>query len=173
MLDDSEIKFCPRCGHALERREAAGRARPVCPNCNYIHFFDPKVAAATLIERDGEILLVRRVMNPEKGKWTTPGGFVDAGEDPRAAALRECLEETGLQVEIVELLDVLFTDEHPKSANIVIFYRARVVGGELQAQDDADMLGFFKPDELPEIAFGTTREMLRQWMKEQSRNTSI
>ncbi|MBI3359791.1 MAG: NUDIX hydrolase [Chloroflexi bacterium] len=163
MADETEVKFCIRCGTALELRESLGRVRPVCPSCGHIHFFDPKVAAAVLIEREGKVLLVRRVMNPEQGKWTVPGGFVDAGEDPREAAKRECLEETGLSVEITDLLDVLFTREHPRSANMVIFYRGRVTGGELQASDDADLVGFFGADELPEIAFGTTRVMLDRW----------
>ena len=162
---DAEIQFCPRCGQALERRHTSGRLRPVCPNCDYIHFFDPKVAAAVLVEREGKVLLVRRVMSPEIGKWTTPGGFVDAGEDPRAAAARECLEETGLSVEVAGLLDVLFTNEHPRSADIVIFYRAAVVGGQLKAADDADVAVFFGPDDLPEIAFGTTRRILEEWAR--------
>src|SRR5262245_20809056 len=109
MFIDDEVKFCARCGTALGRREVGGRVRPVCPACGYVVFFDPKVAAVTLIERDRKALLVRRVMNPERGKWTIPGGFVDAGEDPRLAAERECLEETGLQVEILGPPDVLYS----------------------------------------------------------------
>lgn len=163
MENISEIKFCVRCGTALEMRESLGRLRPVCPSCGYIHFFDPKVAAVVLIEREGKVLLVRRVMNPQQGKWTVPGGFVDAGEDPRRAAARECLEETGLEVEIGELLDVLFSQEHPRGASMIIVYRGNIAGGELRASDDADRAGFFGPDELPELAFESTRVMINKW----------
>ena len=160
---DPDIKFCSHCGQPLELRQAAGALRPVCAACGHIHFFDPKVAAVALIERGGKVLLVRRVMNPERGKWTIPGGFVDAGEDPRLAAARECLEETGLQVEITDLLEALFSTEHPRSASIILAYRARITGGELRAGDDADGIGFFGPNDLPELAFATTTTILRQW----------
>ena len=147
-------------------RETAGRLRPVCPNCGYIHFFDPKVAAVVLIEREGKALLVRRVMEPQQGKWTIPGGFVDAGEDPRLAAARECLEETGLRVEIGELAEVLYSQGHPRGASIILLYRGRIAGGELAAGDDADRVAFFARDELPELAFETTRLMLERMRRE-------
>jgi len=85
---------------------------------------------------------------------------VDAGEDPARAAERECLEETGLQVQIVELLDVLFGQEHPRGAHIIIFYRAEIIGGTLKANDDVDRSGFFKRDHLPPLAFSTTERIL-------------
>jgi ADP-ribose pyrophosphatase YjhB (NUDIX family) len=71
---------------------AAGRLRPVCPHCGHVHFPDPKVAVGVWIEKDGEILLVRRANSPGLGKWILPSGFVDAGEDPKDAA-RECMED--------------------------------------------------------------------------------
>ena len=63
---------------------------------------------AVLVEDDGQVLLVRRANEPQRGLWTLPAGFVDAGEDPVLAAERECLEETGLRVKITGLLDVIF-----------------------------------------------------------------
>jgi ADP-ribose pyrophosphatase YjhB (NUDIX family) len=163
MIPDDEVKFCPRCGTALEARETGGKLRPVCPACGFVVFFDPKVAAVALVERGGKVLLVRRVMNPEQGKWTLPGGFVDAGEDPRLAAVRECREETGLAVEITGLLDVVYSNDHPRGASIVLAYQARLLGGDLSPSDDADRAGFFAPDELPEIAFEATRVALAKW----------
>ncbi len=163
MFTDPDVKYCSHCGHLLEAQHKLGALRPVCPACGHIHFFDPKVAAVALIEHDSKVLLVRRVMNPERGKWTIPGGFVDAGEDPRLAVVRECLEETHLQVQVTDLLDVLFTSEHPRSASIILAFRARIVGGELQAGDEADGIGFFGPDEMPDLAFQTTRRILDRW----------
>lgn len=116
-----------------------------------------------LVEEDGQILLVRRVHVPGQGRWTLPSGFIDAGEDPRAAAARECLEETGLQVSVGDLVDVLHTREHARGASIFIIYRGEITGGTIHARDDADAARFFRPDELPPLAFATTGEILRRW----------
>jgi 8-oxo-dGTP diphosphatase len=101
------------------------------------------VAAGIVVERDGEILLARRANEPARGLWTLPAGFVDAGEDPARAAERECLEETGLQVDVTGLIDVVFGLEHSRGAHIVIFYRAEVRSGSLQPGDDVDQVAFF------------------------------
>ncbi len=161
MSNREPINFCQACGARLERRESFGRLRPVCPSCGRVHFSDPKVAAAVLVEQDGGVLLVRRMNVPQQGKWTLPAGFVEADENPELAAVRECLEETGLHVRITGLLDVLFGIEHPRGASIVILYRGEVLGGSLSAKDDADAVGFFKPDELPPLAFEATRKAVR------------
>ena len=160
------IRFCPFCGIEMEEREAFGEIRPACPECGYIHFRDPKVAAGVLVESDGKVLLVRRINVPMQGKWTLPAGFVDGQEDPRSTAIRECLEETGLEVEIVDLMDVVYGTEHPRGASIVIFYRGQIVGGVLAAGDDADAVGFFEADDLPPLAFKATEQMLARWVEE-------
>ena len=161
MTDPEPINFCQVCGARLERRESFGRLRPFCPSCGRVHFSDPKVAAAVLVEQDGQVLMVRRINVPQQGKWTSPAGFVEADEDPEQAAVRECLEETGLHVRIIGLLDVLFGLEHPRGASIVILYRGEVLGGSLSPKDDADAVGFFEPDELPPLAFEATRKAVR------------
>jgi ADP-ribose pyrophosphatase YjhB (NUDIX family) len=115
-----------------------------------------------LVEREGKILLVRRTMMPEQGKWSIPAGFIDRGEDPQEVAVREAYEETNLRVEIEELVDVYYNEPTGQGgASIFILYRARLLGGELEAGDDADAVGFFAPDELPELAFASTRDALR------------
>jgi len=155
MLAD-QVNFCPRCGSSLNQEYNFGRLHPTCPQCNWIYFSDPKVAAAVLIEQDGKVLLVRRANEPQRGYWTLPAGFVDAGEDPARAAERECLEETGLLVRVTGLIDVIFGQEHQRGAHIVIFYRAEILGGELIAGDDVDHAAFFPRDQLPPLAFTTT-----------------
>jgi ADP-ribose pyrophosphatase YjhB (NUDIX family) len=137
-----------------------GKIRPVCPNCGWIYFADPKVAAAVLIEQDGLVLLVRRINEPARGLWTLPAGFVDADEDPALAAERECLEETGLVIHVTGLLDVISGLEHPRGANLVIIYRGQVQGGVLQARDDADQAGWFSRANLPPLAFEATKRVL-------------
>ncbi len=115
------------------------------------------MAAAVLIEKDNRVLLTRRVNEPGQGLWTLPAGYIDAGEDPIQAAVREVLEETGLKVRIIGLLDVLGNREHPRGADILILYRAEIIGGALSAGDDADAVDFFSHTELPELAFKSTR----------------
>jgi ADP-ribose pyrophosphatase YjhB (NUDIX family) len=156
-------RYCIACGTALEIRLVYGRERPVCPACGRVHFREPKVAAAALVVADGRVLLVHRVHVPEQGLWTLPAGFVEADEDPASAAVRECGEETGLQVRVVGLEDVLFSQEHARGAHIIIVYRAEVVGGSLAAHDDADAAGFFARDELPPLGFETTRRVVGRW----------
>ena len=110
-----------------------------------------------LIKKDDQILLVQRMFDPKKGQWTLPSGFVDAGEDPRQAAKRECLEETGLEIAEIQLLDVIFSQEHPRGASIVIIYHAEVAGGQLNPGDDADKAAYFKISDLPPLAFESTK----------------
>jgi ADP-ribose pyrophosphatase YjhB (NUDIX family) len=155
-----EVNFCPRCGAKLLEALRFGKPRPTCPKCYWIFFPDPKVAAAVLIEQDGRVLLVRRAVNPQKGKWTLPAGFIDAGEDPAKAAERECFEETGLRVRATDLLDVLAGQEHARGANIIIFYRAEIIAGDLVPGDDVDRVGYFSHRNLPPLAFTTTEEIL-------------
>lgn len=164
MVDDTQVRFCLRCGQKLERRVQFGGLRPVCPACNYTHFFDPKVAAAVWAEQVGQVLLVRRAMEPARGHWTVPGGFVDAGEDPAKAAVRECEEETGLKVGITSLLDVVSGREHERGADFVIFYRATIEGGDLRACDDVDRVDWFGPEEIPQLAFKATHVMVERWL---------
>ncbi len=159
-IRDSHIKFCPRCAAEVARQEKFGGVRPVCPQCGWIYFIDPKVAAATLIEVDGRVLLVRRANEPFRGLWTLPAGFVNGGEDPAEAAMRECLEETGLSVRITRVLDVIAGQEHERGADFIIVYHAEVVSGELCAADDADAAEWFARDQLPPLAFKATQKIL-------------
>ena len=157
-----EVNYCLRCGAQLIEAQRFGRIHPVCPACDWIYFADPKVAAAAVILQAERVLLVRRANDPQRGLWTLPAGFVDAGEDPARAVERECLEETGLQVRVTGLLDVLSGLEHARGAHILIVYRAEVLSGSLSAGDDVDRAGFFSFDELPPLAFSTTHRIFER-----------
>jgi ADP-ribose pyrophosphatase YjhB (NUDIX family) len=134
--------------------------RPVCAQCGWIHFIDPKVAAAVLVEQDGRVLLVRRANEPFRGLWTLPAGFINGGEDPAVAAARECLEETGLSVRVIRVLDVIAGREHERGADFIIVYHAEVINGELVPADDADAAEWFERDKLPPLAFRATQKIL-------------
>lgn len=161
------IAFCPRCATPMITRPVGDKPRRACPQCGHIHFTDPKVGVGVLVLDQGKVLLVRRAMVPEKGKWSIPAGFLDFGEDPRVTARREVLEETNLRVEIGDLIDVYY---NPKAtvqggASIFILFQASLLDGHMQAGDDADAAGFFGPEELPELAFESTRDAIRKWQQ--------
>ena len=147
----------------MNHEERFGQVRPVCPQCGWIHFVDPKVAAAVLIEKDGRVLLVRRSNEPFRGLWTLPAGFINGGEDPAEAAARECLEETGLKVQVTRVLDIISGKEHPRGADFIIVYVAEVLDGELKPDDDADAVEWFGRGELPELAFRATQKVLESF----------
>lgn len=151
------FQFCPYCATPLRMAFLFGAERPECPACGWIYFEDPKVAAAVLVEQAGRVLLTRRVNEPHRGEWSLPAGFINAHEDPERAAERECLEETGLLVRVTELLQLIPGQEHERGADILILYRAEILGGELLAGDDADEVGFFSREALPPLAFRATR----------------
>jgi 8-oxo-dGTP diphosphatase len=159
-MADTEFNYCPRCGTKANHEERFGKIRPVCPKCGWIHFVDPKVAAAVLIEQDGRVLLVRRAGEPFRGLWTLPAGFINGGEDPAEAAVRECLEETGLNVRVNGILNIISGKEHPRGADFIIVYHAEVIDGELKPDDDADAAEWFARENLPPLAFRATQIVL-------------
>ena len=152
------MAFCTACAAPLD---SSGR-HPVCTACGRTHFRDPKVGVGVVVHDDaGRLLLVRRGVGPGKGLWALPAGFVDAGEDPRLAAARETYEETGLAVEVGAVVDVYPTPGHG-GASFFLAFEARVVGGVLAAGDDALDAGFFGAQELPALAFESTRDAARR-----------
>ena len=164
-MSTAQVNFCIRCGTQLNKEIRFGKPRPVCPACGWVYFADPKVAAAALVIQDGQVLLVRRVMAPAQGKWTLPGGFVDAGEDPAEAVVRECREETNLEVRVTVLLDVVAGQEHPRGAHILLLYWGEVIGGEIKPGDDVDRAAFFSSREIPPLAFQATERAIQLWQQ--------
>src|SRR5688572_4882786 len=132
-----ELIYCPVCGHTLGTREEGGRLRQACSNCGYVHYVNPVPAVGIIIEMDGGVVLIRRNNPPHQNEWTLPSGFIEADESAEDAAAREAEEETGLKVEIIEMAGVNSFPEGPPVSGIMIFFRARPVGGELVAGDDA------------------------------------
>lgn len=155
-----EDKFCPGCATTLHVQEIAGAQRPVCPECGRVIYYDPKVAAISVVQRGADVLLIRRGNQPGYGLWSMPGGYVDRGELVEAAAAREVWEETGLTVEIEELIGLFSENGHPV---MVAAFSAREVGGTLAAGDETLDLGFFSPDSLPEMAFDRDHLILQRW----------
>ena len=153
-------RFCPACAAPLEEREEAGRLRPVCSKCGKIVFYDPKIAATCIVERQGKVLMVRRGNQPGYGLWSMPGGYVDRGEVVEAAAAREVIEETGLVVEVGNLVGIFSEAGHPV---IVAAFSAGETGGNLGPGPEALDVGFFSLDSLPPLAFPRDKLILERW----------
>ena len=148
--------FCPMCGNRLGERMAAGRLRPACESCSFIHFRNPGVGAAVVVRNGGRLLLVRRGPTAtQSGKWSIPAGFVDYGEDIRDGAARELLEETGLAADIGEPVWVATNFHDPAKVTVGVWFEGTVTGGTLVAGDDADDARWFDLHDLPELAFET------------------
>ena len=160
-----EYRFCPVCGHALDRRllKSGDPERLVCTSCGYVHYLDPKVAVGTIIHNgDGRIVLVKRAIEPGFGLWVFPGGYVDRGETPQSAAVREAREECGLDVRLDALVNV---DAYPGRTPIIIVYAATTLGGDLCTDDECSEAALFGEGDVPwnELAFPSTRDALRDY----------
>ncbi len=158
------MRFCSGCAARLERRTVEGKVLPVCPRCGQVVYADPKVAAGTVIERAGGILLLRRAISPARGLWTFPGGYVDRGEPVPEAAAREAREETGVTVAVGNLLGVYSARD---VAVVLIVYRARIASGTPSAGTEALEVRWFAPADIPwdELAFPSTAQALTDWRK--------
>jgi ADP-ribose pyrophosphatase YjhB (NUDIX family) len=158
--------FCPLCASRLEVREVCDRPRLACTKkrCRYVHWDNPKPVALCLVEHEGGLVLTRRKFAPRAGTWCIPGGFVEAHEAPELAAKRETWEETGLLVEVTNLLGVYSPCQGGNE--VVIVYSARPVGGALKAGDEVLELGTFKQGALPpDIGFPQHLEIIEYWFK--------
>jgi len=154
--------FCPICGEPLTEKHYAGRERPYCISCERPVYFDPKVAVVVFIEKDDKVLLIRRGMEPGIGKWALPAGFIDFDEAPEDGAIRETLEETNLHVKIDKLLAV-FPKRDDGLADVIICYSASILDGTPEAGDDADDIGWFTRDNIPELVFYPSITLTTLW----------
>lgn len=157
-----EFTFCPMCAARLERRPVGGRRRSVCPECGFVHWRNPGVGAAVLVrDEDGKVLLIRRGSGATRaGFWAIPAGFVDYGEEIRSAAAREMQEETGLVVEVGDAIFVASNFHDPAKLTVGIWFAGTIIGGRLEAGDDADDAGYFDLNALPPLAFETDQSLL-------------
>ena len=151
-------RFCPRCGGELVPADD----HLACATCAERYWANAAPGVQGILERDGRVLLARRALEPRRGHWDLPGGFLGETEDPADGLRREFREETGLDVEPVELMRI---DIEPYGEKHVFSVTWIVRGeGEPEPADDVDELRWFARDELPaEMAFPGQVEVLRTW----------
>jgi ADP-ribose pyrophosphatase YjhB (NUDIX family) len=162
----SNLNFCSRCGAALRFGPIEGedRERLVCEACGHIVYVNPRlVVTAFPVTERGEIVLLRRGIEPGYGSWAQPGGFLEVDETVNQAAIRETFEETGLLIEPGEIIG-LYT--RLEAAVVTIAFEARIVGGVAIVTPEALEVRTFTPEVIPwpDIAFKTTVWALRDWL---------
>lgn len=161
-----EILFCTVCGNDLMAKIIEGRTRAYCPACGWIAYENPLPCAAAFVKNEHEkILLVKRGVEPGKGKWALPSGFIELDETPEEACLRELKEETGLDGRIVRLLGVYSQASAVYKYVLIIGYEVETAG-VLSAGSDSLDARFFPPRDLPVIAFPSHREMIHDGIKD-------
>ncbi len=144
------------------------RERAVCTKCDFIHYQQPKIAAGTIVDLDGGIVLIKRAVDPRKDFWSFPCGFQEIDETVEQAATRETEEECGLRVELDGHIGTYsYVQSWHGGAVVVVAYRARVTGGELRAGDDAADVRIVRPDAIPwdDLAFKSSHAALKDWLR--------
>jgi ADP-ribose pyrophosphatase YjhB (NUDIX family) len=159
----SHYRFCPCCGGLLTQKVRYGHQRLVCRECRQILYVNPAVGVAVLVRRREEILWGRRKSGRFAGHWCIPCGYVEWGEEVRAAAVREFQEETGLIVELGPVLSVHSNFHDSERLTVGLWFAGQVVGGTLKPGDDLDQVGFYPLSSPPApLAFPTDELVLAE-----------
>jgi NADH pyrophosphatase NudC (nudix superfamily) len=156
---------CPRCRHELEHEDKSVR----CPNCGLVVYANPApTASAIVLDEEDRVLLARRASDPGAGLWDLLGGFIDEGEEPLAALVREVDEETSLRVEPGAYLGA-YPDRYGGDGifTLNLYWLARIIGGEISLdEEELREVAWFGAEDLPgpaEFAFANTLQALRDW----------
>ena len=135
--------YCPLCRAELAPAESGGRLRPRCPACGFVQYRNPAPAVSILISDGERVVLGKRRGEPGQGWWALPSGYVEYDEDYVTTAIREAKEETGLDVEVRSVVNVVSTFVSPRFHFLGIYVATDVVGGELCAGDDLEAVAWF------------------------------
>ncbi len=157
---DVNRKYCHWCGCSLVIKVLNESDKHYCDNCDRFIFEDPKLAVVVLASKGDKLLLVKRAIEPELGKWSFPSGYVDLGESVESAALREVKEETGMEIKINFLVGVYSSSTRPL---VLLAYGAEVSGGNLKLNHEVLDIGYFSPEGLSNMPFPHDDAILRDW----------
>jgi len=162
------MKFCSECAHPVQYEipEGDNRERAVCTSCGTIHYTNPRIVAGTLPVYDGQILLCKRAIEPRKGFWTLPAGFMENGESLEQGAARETLEEAGIHVTCGQLLSSISV---PHISQVHVFFLSEMATSD-HAEKTSESLEvkLFKFDDIPwdDIAFPTVKQTLEHYLND-------
>ena len=161
------MKFCPHCGARIARRVPDGDhlLRDVCDACGQVHYDNPKLIAGSVPEHAGRILLCRRAIEPRRGFWTIPAGFMEIGETLQQAAARECREEALATVEIEDPCAIVHVLHN---AQVHVMFRARLADPVFGVGAESLESRLLREDEVPwpELAFPSVRFTLERWFED-------
>ena len=157
------------CGASIEQRipEGENRLRHCCTQCDHIHYLNPKIIVGTLPVRENQILLCRRAIDPRKGLWTLPAGFMENKETLVEGACRETFEETGAKV---RCNDMIGTYSIPEINQVYVMFSADFLTDPLDSTPESLEVVFFDPEAIPwaEIAFPVMRQCLEVWLGQET-----
>jgi ADP-ribose pyrophosphatase YjhB (NUDIX family) len=161
----SPIKHCRQCGSAVEHRipdDGDTKPRAVCPACHTIHYVNPLNVVGTIPLWGDKVLLCKRNIEPRKGKWTLPAGFMELGETTAEGAARETTEEAGAQFEMHALFSLINV---ARVGQVHLFYRATLLSPEFAPGTETQEALLFDEADIPwdEIAFRTVKETLEHF----------
>lgn len=153
-IEPPEFRFCPKCGHPLSLKNLEGEERKFCLSCEWIYYPHAAGAAGAVILQEGKVLLLKRTITPHRGKWDLPAGYIQFGEHPEEAMIRETQEEAGLQVKAKELIGIYQAVEDPRQPGHFFFaYLAESEKGPVTPGNEASEAGWFDLDQLPPLAW--------------------
>lgn len=164
-LELPEIRFCPACGGTMNVTLCEGTSRPVCESCGKPVYVNPYPATCQVVLRGSDVLLVLRGIEPRKGWWCLPGGFIEWGESPEDAAKRELAEETGITAESLSLVGVYGSVTGKQRHVLLIAYEADRWRGEPVAGDDASAVSWFPLGAVPPLAFESHGQVIADVLK--------
>jgi 8-oxo-dGTP diphosphatase len=161
--EEKKYIYCPSCANKLIIKHIDRRELLACPKCTFVFWNNPKPVTSIIIAKDDKILMVQRAQTPLLDYWCLPGGYIDYGEQPSDAIIRETKEETNLEVEIDQLVGVYTIDNDPRGFNIDIIYSGRFVAGSIAPNDEVKSCGYFSIDDLPKQIAYKHREAINDW----------
>jgi ADP-ribose pyrophosphatase YjhB (NUDIX family) len=164
------MNYCSACSAPVSLRVPRGDALPrhVCDTCGTIHYQNPKLVVGCIPEWEDRILLCRRAIEPRRGLWTVPAGFMENGETTMAGAARETLEEACARVEVLDLYALY---NIPHISQVYVLFRARLLDLDFAAGEESLEVRLFSESEMPwaDLAFATVRNTLTHyWADRQS-----
>lgn len=159
------ICCCVECGSKLKRKKIEGKKRYYCPTCGWIMYKNPIPSVAAVVRNENKVLLIKRGVEPGKGQWALPSGFLEEDETPEEGCIRELFEETGLKGEITRLIDVGNEKSSLYGNVLVIGYEIKMTGGELKSGSDTIDVEFFPDNKLPDINFQSHTRILKKVLK--------